>query len=82
MNQSVQILDGFSYNKENLAMEIKAFDCGQLVPCFIGDIDEKSADMFYQHHQFDIEESLVDLIEDEQWNENGEVWLSAVDIAI
>ena len=31
---------------------------------------------------FDIEESLVDLIDDEQWNENGEVWLSAVDLAI
>ena len=52
MNQTVQILDGFSYDKEKLAMQIKAFDCGQLIPCYIGDIDEKNADMFYQHHQF------------------------------
>ena len=82
MNQTVQILDGFSYNQEKLAMEIKAFDGGQLIPCYVADVDEKHAAMFYEHHQFDIEESLVDLIEDEQWNENGEVWISAVDLSI
>lgn len=82
MNQMIQILDGYQYMSETMSMRLVAINGGQPVPCFIKDIDISAAQAFYQEYQFDIEEALVDVIEDEGWNDKGEVWLSALDIKI
>ncbi|GAC26716.1 hypothetical protein GMES_4450 [Paraglaciecola mesophila KMM 241] len=38
----------------------------------IGDMDE-----FYQANQFDLEEIISELVENEQWDENGVIHINA-----
>ena len=82
MNQSIQVLDGFTYIDAQQAMRMEAMSAGQLITCYISDIEKAASSAFYDSNQFDIEEALVDLIEDQGWNEQGEVWISALDINI
>lgn len=80
MNQSIQVLDGFTYQTAQNVMVLEAISAGQLIKCFIKDISVGDIDLFYSEHQFDLEEKIIDLIDEEDWNEKGEVWFSAIEI--
>lgn len=77
MNQSVQVLDGFTYQTSQNVLVLEAIAAGQLIRCFVEDISVVDIDSFYSEHQFDLEEKIIDLIDEEDWNEKGEVWFSA-----
>ncbi|WP_343862494.1 hypothetical protein [Aliiglaciecola litoralis] len=73
MNQQVQILDGFEYVEQLRALKLIALAAGQLISCYVDEVAEHNAQSFYQKHQFDIEELLIEQIELERWTESGEV---------
>ena len=77
MNQAIQILDGFEYLKDRNSVHIKAIAHGQIIDCFIEGLSEQHAVSFYETFQFDLEEQLTTYIEEEKYNEKGEVVLSA-----
>lgn len=77
LNQSIQILDGFEYDDVRGELKVLAIAGGQMLDCYIRDVSSGDAKDFYTKFHFDIEESLIELIESEKWNENGEVELSA-----
>lgn len=77
MNQSVQVLDGFTYQTSQNVLVLEAIAAGQLIRSFVEDISVVDIDSFYSEHQFDLEEKIIDLIDEEDWNEKGEVWFSA-----
>ena len=80
MNQSIQILDGFEYVPEHSALKLQAMVSGLLTDCYITGVERAEADAYYASVQFDLEEYLIECIEDEKWNEKGEVWISASDV--
>lgn len=79
MNQLIQIQDGFQYIAADNQLQITAHYGPQQINCYICDVCV-GAERFYQQFQFDIEEALTDLLEQQAWNDNGEVFLSASDI--
>lgn len=76
MNQAIQIYDGFVYEHSKNAIQIDAVCGGQLITCFITDVSESEAARLYEQWQFDIEEVLIDKIEQEDWDEFGQVVVS------
>ena len=46
---------------------------GQLIDCFITGVSQNDAQTYYQQNQFDIEEYLIELIENETWDEEGAI---------
>lgn len=73
MNQAIQILDGAAYMCETQNLKIEAFYHGQLITCFISGGDEKALRRLYANHQFDIEEQLEALIQEERFDANGAI---------
>lgn len=80
MNQSITFIDGFDYLPDGAGIKINALVAGQIIPCFIINIESDKFASFYADYQFDIEDVLEQKLKNEQWNENGEVILSAENI--
>ena len=79
MNQSIQIQDGFEATN-NDEIIVTALHMGSFIRCVIHSFQGKDAEAFYQQHQFDIEETLTELIEQERFEANGDIRLNASDI--
>lgn len=77
MNQAIQVTDGYHYSTEHQALKITALDHGQLIECFVGKLSLDAADAFYQQHQFDLEEMIIERIEMHQVDDNNQVWIDA-----
>ncbi|KXI30004.1 DUF1488 family protein [Paraglaciecola hydrolytica] len=75
MNQAIQILDGAVYKEDKQSLEIQALNSGQLIYCYINGADTKTLLSLYANHQFNIEELLETLIENEQMDNEGQIHL-------
>jgi hypothetical protein len=73
LNQQIQVFDGFEYLAFMQAIKIVASSAGQLINCFIFGLSDAQAHGFYAEYQFDIEEYIIEQIEHERWNDNGEI---------
>ena len=76
MNQSIQILDGAVYIANRHALQIQAIAHGQLIACYMSGADQQGLLELYAERQFDIEELLEALIEDECFDADGDIHLS------
>ncbi|GAB2697794.1 hypothetical protein Q4574_19990 [Aliiglaciecola sp. 3_MG-2023] len=76
MNQAIQIIDGFEYDLQYEGLKILAINSGALINCYITEVNQDEAEGFYALHQFDAEEHLSSLIEQERFNHNGDIVLS------
>ena len=76
MNQAIQILDGTTYIAQYKSLQIEAIYQGQLLLCFLSGADKQTLLDFYASHQFDIEECLEAIIEQENFDDNGAVQLT------
>ncbi|MEP4888689.1 MAG: DUF1488 domain-containing protein [Aliiglaciecola sp.] len=76
MNQAIQIVDGFEYDQQYQGLKILAMNSGALVNCYISEVSFDEAEGFYALHQFDVEEHLISLIEQESFNHNGDIVIS------
>ena len=79
MNQSIQIQDGFEMTDNNEII-ITALHLGSYIRCIVHSYTGKDAEAFYKQYQFDIEETLTELIEQERFEANGDIRLNASDI--
>ncbi|WP_042147616.1 MULTISPECIES: DUF1488 family protein [unclassified Pseudoalteromonas] len=74
MNQAIQFVDRYTYIVERKAIQFEAIVSGLIVYCFIkhnGDQVEE----YLNQNKFDLEDQATELIEDEEYNELGEIWL-------
>ena len=76
MNQAIQILDGAVYLADRHALQIQAIVHGQLIACYISGAGQQQLLELYAERQFDIEELLEALIEDECFDADGDIHLS------
>lgn len=76
MNQSVLFSDGFTYEVDKQAIVLDAQVSGQLIKCFITGIDFSGAPKVYDAFQFDFEEYLTELIEEQGIGLNGSLTVS------
>jgi hypothetical protein len=76
MNQAIQILDGATYISQLESLKIEGLYQGQLITCYLAGGDEKKLLTFYSDHQFDIEERLESLIEQQSFDEDGSIKLN------
>lgn len=75
MNQAILFNDDISYQQGELTFTAMA--CGQLIRCKITtELDQEAALAHFAQHQFDYEMQAEQLIEDEAFNEAGEVSLA------
>tara|TARA_R110000868_G_scaffold245646_2_gene502260 strand:+ start:1956 stop:2201 length:246 start_codon:yes stop_codon:yes gene_type:complete len=77
VNQSIQILDGAVYAVDKKSLKIEAIFSGQLINCYINGADEETLLSIYASQQFDIEELLEKLIDDECFDSSGDIHLNA-----
>tara|TARA_R110000744_G_scaffold305604_3_gene413944 strand:+ start:14644 stop:14886 length:243 start_codon:yes stop_codon:yes gene_type:complete len=75
VNQAVQIQDGFEILDD--IMVIKLIVSGLIMHCHVRGIAIGDMDEFYQANQFDLEEIISELVENEQWDENGVIHINA-----
>jgi hypothetical protein len=75
VNQAIQILDGAVYVEHNQSLKLEALCHGQLITCYINGADKKTLLNLYTSHQFDIEELLESLIEDDEMDDEGKMYL-------
>lgn len=80
MNQSIQILDGAVYELVTNSLKIEAISAGQIVQCYISGADKETLLSLYANQQFDIEELLERLIEDECFDANGNIHLNSAQL--
>lgn len=80
MNQAIQILDGAEYVADKQALKIQAIALGQLIACYISGDTQLELEKLYIEHQFEIEEQLESLIEDECFDADGDIHLNCQDI--
>ena len=74
MNQAIQFVDRYRYIVDRKAIQFEAIVSGLIVYCFIkhnGDQVEE----YLNQNKFDLEEQATELIENEDYNELGEIWL-------
>lgn len=76
MNQAIQILDGAVYFSERQALKIQAIAHGQLIACYISGAGQQQLLKLYAERQFDIEELLETLIDEESFDANGDIHLN------
>ncbi|MFD2179123.1 DUF1488 domain-containing protein [Veronia pacifica] len=87
MNQSILFPDLQSYVQDKHAVSFPAQLSGALIPCFVAvtwleaksgrDLTESDEILAaFQGLRFDLEDAAEQAIEDEMFNEQGEVWLS------
>ena len=74
MNQAIQFVDRYIYNSEKAAIQFEAIVSGLIVFCFIKHTGE-NVEAFLNEYKFDLEEQASELIENEAYNELGEIWL-------
>ncbi|WP_339768413.1 hypothetical protein [uncultured Paraglaciecola sp.] len=75
MNQAVQVQDGYSQDGETMILQIIV--SGLMMQCHINNLVVDDMALFYQHYQFDIEEHINDLVENEDWDVNGIIHINA-----
>jgi hypothetical protein len=74
MNQAIQFVDRYTYIVERKAIQFEAIVSGLIVYCFI-EHDGRQVEMYLNQNKFDLEDQATELIEDEEYNELGEIWL-------
>lgn len=74
MNQAIQFVDRYTYIVERKAIQFEAIVSGLIVYCFI-EHDGLQVEMYLNQNKFDLEDQATELIEDEEYNELGEIWL-------
>lgn len=74
MNQAIQFVDRYIYVAEREAIQFEAIVSGLIVFCFVKHTGE-NIEEFLNQNKFDLEDQATELIEDEEYNELGEVWL-------
>ncbi|WP_199610203.1 DUF1488 family protein [Flocculibacter collagenilyticus] len=79
MNQRIQFRDNFSINLNKAALSFDAIVDGQIIGCYVP-LTHVKADMssIIDEHHFDWEEQATQLIENEKYNDAGEVWLNQI----
>ncbi len=82
MNQAIQIVDGFEYDERYNGLKIIAINNGALVNCYITEVTQQEAEAFYALHQFDFEEHISLLIEQEEFNQNGDIAFSKSELLL
>ncbi|WP_166422438.1 hypothetical protein [Paraglaciecola sp. 20A4] len=75
MNQAVQVQEGYSQDGETMILQIIV--SGLMMQCHINNLVVDDMALFYQHYQFDIEELINDLVENEDWDANGIIHIDA-----
>ena len=75
MNQAVQIQDGFEILDDIIV--IKLIVSGLIMHCHVCGIAIGDMDEYYQANQFDLEETISELVGNEQWDENGVIHINA-----
>jgi len=74
MNQAIQFVDRYTYIAEREAIQFEAIVSGLIVFCFVKHNGEH-VEEFLNQSKFDLEDLATELIEDESYNELGEIWL-------
>ena len=74
MNQAIQFVDRYTYIVERKAIQFEAIVSGLIVYCFI-EHDGQQVETYLNQNKFDLEDQATELIEDEEYNELGEIWL-------
>jgi hypothetical protein len=74
MNQAIQFVDRYTYIVERKAIQFEAIVSGLIVYCFI-EHDGQQVERYLNQNKFDLEDQATELIEDEEYNELGEIWL-------
>jgi len=74
MNQAIQFVDRYTYIVEREAIQFEAIVSGLIVFCYLKHNGEQ-VEVFINQNKFDLEDLATELIEDEEYNELGEIWL-------
>ena len=74
MNQAIQFVDRYTYIVERKAIQFEAIVSGLIVYCFI-EHDGQQVEAYLNQNKFDLEDQATELIEEEEYNELGEIWL-------
>ena len=74
MNQAIQFVDRYTYIEDRKAIQFEAIVSGLIVYCFIKH-DGEHVEEYLNHNRFDLEDQATELIENEDYNELGEIWL-------
>lgn len=77
MNQQIQVIDGFEYDHGKSALKVQCIAFGALIDCYIVEVEFSASHQFYQNNQFDIEEKIINLVENEDFNTQGNVEIHA-----
>ncbi|MFT5841168.1 MAG: hypothetical protein ACI9UT_003682 [Flavobacteriales bacterium] len=80
MNQTVQVLDGFTYISAKEAIKVDIMFAGQILICYIYGLDKEELTELYNNKQFEIEEIIERELEQDKLNSDGEIWLTAEDV--
>ena len=80
MIQLIQVQDGYELSKDESSIILLAQHSGAVIKCFVHGLSKRDVDAFYQDMQFDLEELLIEKIENEQWDSNGEIHFDAEEL--
>tara|TARA_R110000868_G_scaffold410292_2_gene697894 strand:- start:314 stop:565 length:252 start_codon:yes stop_codon:yes gene_type:complete len=80
MNQAIQVLDGCTYITSKNALKVDIMSSGQMLVCYIGGSDKESLNKLYNTKQFEIEELIEHELEQDKFNADGEIWLTAAEV--
>ncbi|WP_158768193.1 hypothetical protein [Paraglaciecola sp. L1A13] len=75
MNQAVQVQEGYSQDDEMMILQVIV--SGLMMQCHINNLVVDDMALFYQNYQFDIEDHINDLVENEDWDVNGIIHINA-----
>jgi hypothetical protein len=81
MNQAFQVLDGCIYVDEKKALKVDVMANGQILACYISGSDKETLTTLYSSKQFEIEEIIEMVLEQDKENVDGEIWLTAEDVS-
>jgi hypothetical protein len=81
MNQTIQVLDGCTYIDVKNAIKVDIMAAGQMLACYINGSDEESLTKLYNSKQFEIEEIIEFVFEQDKLNLDGEIWLTANEVS-
>ncbi|SFC50496.1 DUF1488 domain-containing protein [Pseudoalteromonas denitrificans] len=74
MNQAIQFVDRYTYIKARNVIQFEAIVSGMIVFCFVK-YSGKDVNDYLDNNKFDLEELATELIEEEAYNEQGEIWI-------
>ena len=81
MNQAIQVLDGCTYIGAKEALKVDIIETGQMLVCYINGSTEEGLTSLYNTKQFEIEEIIELKLEQGKLNSDGEIWITAEEIA-